>query len=168
MSLSSSPVDASPVARYLNELDSDLFDFRGDSFDSRSEPTDVPESGDELDFLTPSSRTAASHSGATTPTLQGTDQDTEQDMPPLASTRTFRTRPPRPDTVTPTELTTSLAKRKRTLLDFEGFEKKPKEESQNGAKKAKREDKKAVSAAFFLLCHVMTDVVLNVRCSTPL
>jgi hypothetical protein len=145
MSLSSSPVNASSVLSYSLDLTSDLFD-------SRSEPTDVPESGDELDFLTPSSRTVASRSGATSPTLQDIDQDIKHDTSPLLKSHTLRTHPRRFDAVPPAKPTTPLAKRKRTLLDFDGFDKKPQEKGRNGTKRAKMDDKKAVSAALSFSC----------------
>lgn len=71
---------------------------------------------DELDLLTPSdTRTAASSSGVTTPTLH--------EEPTPSVTRKLRIRPPKPEN-SPTVVgkMKSANGRKRTLMDFEGFE----------------------------------------------
>ncbi|KAI0685348.1 P-loop containing nucleoside triphosphate hydrolase protein [Cytidiella melzeri] len=99
----------------------------------------IPESGDELDCLTPSSVTVMS-SGATTPTLY----DSEQTTTPTSATRTLRKRRlTKAESLTKFKIV-SQSKRKRTLFDFEGFDAKPQLEEEVAAKKAKtREDKKA-------------------------
>lgn len=94
---------------------------------------------DELDLLTPSdTRTAASSSGVTTPTLH--------EEPTPSVTRKLRIRPPKPEN-SPTVVgkMKSANGRKRTLMDFEGFEAS---NVQNVAKlkssSERKSDKKAV------------------------
>ncbi|KAI0086882.1 SNF2 family N-terminal domain-containing protein [Irpex rosettiformis] len=101
---------------------------------------DIRESGDELDCLTPSSRTAASRSAATTPTLQGSEEPGGGDETPT-SARKLRLRPPKPEpSTTPTKIKLAVPNKKRTLLDFAGFE--ATSNVQNLAKKPKTELKK--------------------------
>ncbi|KAI0344484.1 hypothetical protein BDW22DRAFT_1412345 [Trametopsis cervina] len=84
----------------------------------------IPESGDELDFLSPKSRLASS-SGATAPTMVEVET-------PTANRRLRKRRSNEYDR-------TATSSKKRTLLDYNGFE----ESAQAIAKKAKKEDKKA-------------------------
>lgn len=126
----------------------------------------LPEYDDELDLLSldshtvPGSPTVTSRSSATTPTLHGSQEPEDDRGTPATSTSTrkLRVRPLKAeDSVTVQGL---VKNRKRTLLDFVGFEAHP--NVQNLAKKPKIElkkpserksDKKAVCLLFLERLH---------------